>query len=323
MANEFVAKNGLISQNNTTISGSLTVSASSGIPLQIKGGTGTLLSVSSSTSEIFKISDTFSPNLFTVSTGSIAVFNIDNTNAVKISGSLTVTGLTANRVIVTDANDQLISSATTATEIGYLSGVTSSIQPQFYSKAADVPKAWQTMGSTIKAQNLGYQAIPNITLSTALVNQQLRLQAVYLPQSQSITGVKWWQTANQSGHTPTNYNGVGLYTALNGTLSLAASSSNSSTIWTQGANRINSASFTTSYPASEGIYFVGILYSISAGTAPTFGHTANVVSTILLGLDFTNSEKINSLLGSQTTMPSSIAMSTTTGAQAAMWVGLF
>jgi hypothetical protein len=74
------------------ITGSLLVSAPSDIPLQIKGGTGTLLSVSSSTTEIFKISDTFSPNLFTVSTGSTAVFNIDNTNKVIISGSLVVTG---------------------------------------------------------------------------------------------------------------------------------------------------------------------------------------------------------------------------------------
>jgi hypothetical protein len=180
------------------------------------------------------------------------------------------------------------------------------------------------MGSTIKAQNLGYQAIPNITVSTALTNQQLRLQAVYLPQSQSITGVKWWQTVNQSGHTPSNYNGVGLYTVSNGTLSLAASSSNSSTVWTQGANKINSASFATSYPASEGMYFVGMLYSVStAGTPPTFGFTANVLSSLLLVMDFTNSEKINSTLNGQTTLPSPLAMSTTTGAQAAMWVGLF
>jgi len=81
-----------IFRGNQTITGSLTVSTTSDIPLQIKGGTGTLLSISSSTSEIFKISDTFSPNLFTVSTGSINVFNIDNTNKVVISGSLVVTG---------------------------------------------------------------------------------------------------------------------------------------------------------------------------------------------------------------------------------------
>jgi hypothetical protein len=116
MANEFVAKNGLISQNNTTISGSLTVSASSGIPLQIKGGTGTLLSVSSSTSEIFKISDTFSPNLFTVSTGSTTVFNIDNNKTVSISGSLVVTGS------ITGSLQGTASFATLAQTASYVSG---------------------------------------------------------------------------------------------------------------------------------------------------------------------------------------------------------
>jgi hypothetical protein len=265
MANEFVAKNGLISQNNTTVSGSLTT-----------------------------------------------------------TGNAIILGLTTSRALATDANDQLISSTTTATELGYLSGVTSSIQPQLYSKPIDVPKAWQTMGSTIKAQNLGYQAIPNITLGTAPTNGQLRLQAVYLPHSQSIAGVKWWQTNNQATQTPAFYNGVGLYTTSNGTISLVASSSNSSTVWAQGANRINSASFVASYQAPEGLYFVGILYSASVGgTSPTFGFTNNVVSANLLTLDFTNSEKINSTIANQPTLPSSLAMSTTTGAQAAMWVGLF
>ena len=157
MANEFVAKNGLISQNNTTISGSLTVSASSGIPLQIKGGTGTLLSVSSSTSEIFKISDTFSPNLFTVSSGSVDIFNVDNNYNVKVSGSLTVTGLTANRALATDANDQLVSSTATGTELGYLSGVTSAVQTQLNSKVYSInffSNAWSiTAGTTYYIAN--------------------------------------------------------------------------------------------------------------------------------------------------------------------------
>jgi len=117
MANEFVAKNGLISQNNTTISGSLTVSASSGIPLQIKGGTGTLLSVSSSTSEIFKISDTFSPNLFTVSTGSITVFNIDNNKTVSISGSLVVTGSITGSLLGTASFATLAQTSNTASYV--------------------------------------------------------------------------------------------------------------------------------------------------------------------------------------------------------------
>jgi hypothetical protein len=198
MANEFVAKNGLISQNNTTISGSLTVSASSGIPLQIKGGTGTLLSVSSSIGEIFKISDTFSLNLFTVSTGSIDVFNIDTTNKVVISGSLVVTesatiagslnvtgnatiaGLTANRALATDANDQLVSSTATATELGYLSGVTSAVQTQLDSKVYSIgffSNAW-----TIAAGQTYY--IANFPRNPATTANQSR---VGIPKAGTIT----------------------------------------------------------------------------------------------------------------------------------------
>lgn len=43
---------------------------------------------------------------------------------------------TASRAIATDANKDLVSSATTATELGYLSGVTSAIQTQITAKAA-------------------------------------------------------------------------------------------------------------------------------------------------------------------------------------------
>jgi len=206
MANEFVAKNGLISQNNTTISGSLIVSASSDIPLQIKGGTGTLLSVSSSTSEIFKISDTFSPNLFTVSTGSITVFNIDNNKTVSISGSLVVTGsitgsllgtasfattasfalnaggagfpFTGNAVItgslVVTGSTIVTGSLTTTgnvngvtpTELGYLSGVTSNVQTQLNNLSDISIEAYQSLGSQVKAQTIG-ATILNLSVNSA------------------------------------------------------------------------------------------------------------------------------------------------------------
>lgn len=46
-------------------------------------------------------------------------------------------GLTASRVVVSDGSKQLTSSATTSTEIGYVSGVTSAIQTQLDTKAPD------------------------------------------------------------------------------------------------------------------------------------------------------------------------------------------
>jgi hypothetical protein len=59
--------------------------------------------------------------------GSVAGF-------LQTDSKFTVTSLTANRAVVTDGTSTLTSSATTATELGYVSGVTSSIQSQLNSK---------------------------------------------------------------------------------------------------------------------------------------------------------------------------------------------
>lgn len=55
------------------------------------------------------------------------------------TAALTNSSLTASRAIVTDANKKEVSSAATATEVGYLSGVTSAIQTQLNSKQTQGP----------------------------------------------------------------------------------------------------------------------------------------------------------------------------------------
>lgn len=56
-------------------------------------------------------------------------------DSVDINGSVKIGNLTSSRVVVTNASNILTSSTTTATEIGYVSGVTSAIQTQLDSKA--------------------------------------------------------------------------------------------------------------------------------------------------------------------------------------------
>lgn len=51
-------------------------------------------------------------------------------------GTIQIPGLTASRAVVTDGSSDLAVSATTSTEIGYVSGVTSAIQTQINSKQA-------------------------------------------------------------------------------------------------------------------------------------------------------------------------------------------
>lgn len=52
----------------------------------------------------------------------------------------TITSLTASRALVTDANKKIVSSTTTAVEVGYLSGVTSLIQGQINGKQSTSEK---------------------------------------------------------------------------------------------------------------------------------------------------------------------------------------
>lgn len=56
-------------------------------------------------------------------------------DAQTFSSTITNSTLTVSRAVVTDASKVLVSSATTATEIGYVNGVTSAIQAQLDSKS--------------------------------------------------------------------------------------------------------------------------------------------------------------------------------------------
>lgn len=62
---------------------------------------------------------------------------IDDSDNITGVASITVDGLTADRAVVTDGTKKLASSATTATELGYVSGVTSAIQTQLNDKLDD------------------------------------------------------------------------------------------------------------------------------------------------------------------------------------------
>jgi hypothetical protein len=76
--------------------------------------------------------------------------------------NLIVGGLTPNTALATNASSQLVSSVTTATELGYLSGVTGNVQTQLNSKVA---KAGDTMTGTLVMPN-GTAALPALAFGT-------------------------------------------------------------------------------------------------------------------------------------------------------------
>jgi len=189
----------------------------------------------------------------------------------------------------------------------------------------DPLKAFQAAGSNIKAMPVGLWPGNFSPAVAAQTSQTLRLNAVYLPTNETITGVRWYQAALQSGATPSNYNGFGLYTLSGTTLTCQVSSSNSNTIWSGGsANNYNSISFDTPYIASAGLYYIGFLLSTSApGTQPTFGISVAISAANQLIPGLTTNNKLTAAITLQTSMPTSIAMSTLAASQTFLNVCLF
>ena len=70
-----------------------------------------------------------------------------STGTLQTDGNVIIGGLTANTAVATNGSKQLVSSVTTATELGYLSGTTSPVQTQINSKVA---KAGDTMTGTLQ-----------------------------------------------------------------------------------------------------------------------------------------------------------------------------
>ena len=159
----------------------------------------------------------------------------------------------------------------------------------------------------------------------AQTSQTLRLNAVYLSSNETITGVRWYQAALQSGATPSNYNGFGLYTLSGTTLTCQISSSNSNTIWSGGAaNSYNSVAFDTQQQLSAGLYYIGFLLSTSSpGTQPTFGISVAVSAANQTIPGLTANNKLTATITLQTSMPTSIAMSTLATAQTFLNVALY
>ncbi len=77
--------------------------------------------------------------------------------AANVSGVLTPLAVTASRAVATDANGLPVAATTTATELGYVNGVTSAIQTQL---AAKLPLAGGTMSGNL---NMGSNKIVSLT----------------------------------------------------------------------------------------------------------------------------------------------------------------
>jgi hypothetical protein len=168
------------------------------------------------------------------------------------------------------------------------------------------------LGSAMKAETPW--SLELMSTSTSLFGGQLRVVPVWLPKDATITGVKYFLNIVGS-YTPSNYNGIGLYSYSAGTLTLVASTTDDGTLWSSGfATTWQTKPFSATYSATAGLYFVGYLYNRSAQTtAPQIGVCTPGVSALnVIYFDFTNSARLLMGVSSQNTLPSSIAASSLT-----------
>jgi hypothetical protein len=82
------------------------------------------------------------------------------TGDLVVGGNLRDTGFTASRALATDASLNIVSSSVTSTELGYLAGVTSSIQTQINGKLG-------LSNAAISTATVGSVVVRNIAVSTA------------------------------------------------------------------------------------------------------------------------------------------------------------
>lgn len=249
----------------------------------------------------------------------------------NVSGTFPLGTGTTNELAYWSGTNTL-STLTTATypsltELSYVKGVTSAIQTQFDSgRENHLIRAYAAMGSTVKAQSLGMgmHNIGSAATIGATNNSRLTLIAIYLETPQTITGVKWYQ-GTLGSYTANNENRVGLYTVSGGTLTLVASCANDGNLWqTVASNTFGAKAFSSTYAASPGLYYIGLLYSNSAvTTAPTIGISSNVVNSNVQSGDFSNGLGLQLVKTTVVALPSSITASTYTQVQQQYWAAIY
>ncbi len=85
-------------------------------------------------------------------------------SVLKTDGNFIIGGLTTNSALVTNGNKQLVSSTTTATQLGYLSTTTSDVQVQITGK---VNKSGDTMTGALNSSYVGSASQPNFAVNNA------------------------------------------------------------------------------------------------------------------------------------------------------------
>jgi len=248
----------------------------------------------------------------------ISIFTNDSGYLTSLSGAvLTTRSLTINGVSFDLSADRTWTISTVTGNAGTATALQTArrINSVLFDGTSDINTdekilTYQALGSTILSQNVN-GGLGDATGTYTMADNRVCFMATYLKKAGTITGIKWKQ-ATQGSYTADGYNGVGLYTYSGGTLTLVASSTDDGNIWKATTGTISSKAFSSTYAASAGLHFIGVLYcNSSQSTAPVIGAILGATGTNIVN-DFTNSAKLNGHVVGQTSLPASIAMSSIT-----------
>lgn len=180
-------------------------------------------------------------------------------------------------------------------------------------------RAYRLLGSDILTETLNFP-IHYCNTAGALTDNQIRLSAVTVPNTYTITGVKIYSrvagvfTADQN-------NKIGLYSYNAGTLTLIASGT---TNWQGAANTFINIPFTNTLSINSGVYFVAAIYNNSAQTtAPSLASGTALNNAVMASPSLTNGAKLYSSLSTQNDLPSTINSTGLTASAAPLWFALY
>jgi hypothetical protein len=222
--------------------------------------------------------------------------------------SITATSpLTANGVAggVLTANGNLGIQVATASQNGYL---TSTDFNRF--SVNDFLYTNTQLGGTFKSQSLSsFSSQSNAQPVTQNSNGALRLTAIFLPITSTISGVAFYITTQTNHTTSSGFNGFAVYSLSGTTLSRILVSADNPNNWI-GKTSFNwhQINFTGTQVLQRGIYWIAGLCNLTGGSvAPNVLGSTNALNSAQ-NLVFGTNNKLALTLSGQTTMPITISM---------------
>jgi hypothetical protein len=173
----------------------------------------------------------------------------------------------------------------------------------------------QSITYGIKAEPYGC-TFANVTSQLAMTSTGMYFYPFNWNVSDSIRGVAFFNRILALAVTPSNYNGMAIYSVSGATLTRVVQTTNSGTFWDGSANTWKTQAFTPTFLA-KGTYYIGYQASASSGL-PTIA-SGTIMQTGLIEPPVAvnpNATKLSFLIANNTaSAPSSVAMGSATSSQ--------